>query len=263
MWAVEGANAVQHFVVVAVAEPPSREQDTVGHLGRPLACVLSEDHDNGLVLGGDCGLDVAGSTGPLAFGGGLEEFDAQERDAMPGIHGGLPDEVGLGFFWAAVAGEETDDLVVHGGQQRAVGKVPEPQHVLVGAVGIEAGGILHQLPNRAAVLRTRGAEFGRSPGPGPVLWGRVARGNLTPGLPQSEVGRRRGARGSGPLPNAPSRTVRASFPAYRSPVIISGWWLCPVPRGCPDDSVRRPPGSCACAWPSGVPTLAVPDVPAY
>ncbi|WP_162625158.1 transposase family protein [Streptomyces cadmiisoli] len=50
---------------------------------------------------------------------------------------------------------------------------------------------------------------------------RVAGGNFAPRLSRSEVGRRRGARGSGPFPTAPSRTVRASFPAYRSPVIIS------------------------------------------
>ena len=50
----------------------------------------------------------------------------------------------------------------------------------------------------------------------------VAGGNFTRRLPQSEVGRRRGARGSGPFPSAPSRTVRAPFDAYRSPVFISG-----------------------------------------
>src|SRR3989442_13471954 len=44
---------------------------------------------------------------------------------------------------------------------------------------------------------------------------RVARGNFTPGLPQSEVGRRRGARGSGPFPSAPSRTGLASCPRIR------------------------------------------------
>jgi len=39
---------------------------------------------------------------------------------------------------------------------------------------------------------------------------------------QSEVGRRRGARGGGPFPSAPSRTGLASFPAPCSPVITSG-----------------------------------------
>ena len=75
--------------------------------------------------------------------------------------------------------------------------------------------------------------------------------------PSSEVGRRRGARGSGPFPSAPSRTVRAPFDAYRSPVFISGWWLWPVRRGCPGGIVRRPRGSCVCAWPSGAPTMVV------
>lgn len=36
-----------------------------------------------------------------------------------------------------------------------------------------------------------------------------------------EVGRRRGAPGWGPFPTAPSRTVRAPFNAYRSPVTSS------------------------------------------
>ena len=37
--------------------------------------------------------------------------------------------------------------------------------------------------------------------------------------PLGEVGRRRGARGSGPFPMAPSRTGRAGFPASGSPVL--------------------------------------------
>ncbi|MGH3834029.1 MAG: carboxylesterase/lipase family protein [Pseudonocardiaceae bacterium] len=43
-----------------------------------------------------------------------------------------------------------------------------------------------------------------------------------PALP-SEVGRRRGARGAGPFPSAPSRTRRTSFPVTGSPVITFGW----------------------------------------
>src|SRR3954470_3975505 len=39
---------------------------------------------------------------------------------------------------------------------------------------------------------------------------------------EGEVGRRRGARGSGPFPSAPSRTVRAALTAHGSPVITSG-----------------------------------------
>src|SRR6266487_2269700 len=48
-----------------------------------------------------------------------------------------------------------------------------------------------------------------------------------------------------------------AFPAHGSPVIISGWWLWPVLRGCPGGSGRRPRGSCVCASPSDAPTAAV------
>jgi len=77
------------------------------------------------------------------------------------------------------------------------------------------------------------------------------RGGLTLGLPQSEMGRRRGARGSGPFPSALSRTRRTSFPVTGSPVFISGWWLWPVRCGCSGGIVRRPRGSCVCVSPSG------------
>jgi hypothetical protein len=75
--------------------------------------------------------------------------------------------------------------------------------------------------------------------------------------PSSEVGRQRGARGSGPFLSAPSRAVRAPFDAYRSPVFISGRWLRPVRRGCPGGIFRRPRGSCVYASPSDAPTMAV------
>ena len=44
-------------------------------------------------------------------------------------------------------------------------------------------------------------------------------GTNAPEPPQSEVGRRRGARNTGPFPSAPSRTRRMSFPITGSPVI--------------------------------------------
>ena len=62
--------------------------------------------------------------------------------------------------------------------------------------------------------------------------------------PSSEIGRRRGARGSGPFPSAFSRTGQASFPASGSPVFISGWWLWSIRRGCSGGIFRRPRGSC-------------------
>jgi hypothetical protein len=40
---------------------------------------------------------------------------------------------------------------------------------------------------------------------------------------EGEVGRRRGARGSGPFPTAPSRTGQAAFTAPGSPAIIFEW----------------------------------------
>ncbi|MFF2519031.1 IS110 family transposase [Streptomyces sp. NPDC058086] len=66
-----------------------------------------------------------------------------------------------------------------------------------------------------------------------------------------EVGRRRGTRGLGPFPTAPSRTVRTSFPVHGSPVIDSEWRLWPVPRGCAGGIFGKPRGFCACVLPSG------------
>jgi hypothetical protein len=66
---------------------------------------------------------------------------------------------------------------------------------------------------------------------------------------RGEVGRRRGARGSGPFPTAPSRTARASFPARRSPVIMPGQGLWAVPHGLSRGNDGRPPASCDAAWP--------------
>ena len=36
------------------------------------------------------------------------------------------------------------------------------------------------------------------------------------------------------------RLRSAAFPASGSPVVMSGWWLWPVQRGCPGDMLRRP-----------------------
>ena len=50
--------------------------------------------------------------------------------------------------------------------------------------------------------------------------------------PPSEVGHRRGARGAGPFPSAPSRTVLVAFATHGSPVVSSGWMRVPDRRGC-------------------------------
>ncbi len=55
---------------------------------------------------------------------------------------------------------------------------------------------------------------------------------VSPGRSPSEVGRRRGARGVGPFPSAPSRTVLDDFSSHGSPVVSSGWVRLSFRRGC-------------------------------
>lgn len=114
------------MVALAVGEEGAGEEHAGLNGGRVLLRVLLQHHDDRLVLGGDSGLDVPGAVGNLLVGRLLEELDAEERDAVARVDGGLPHEVGLGLLGAAVAREEADEFVVHRRDQRAVGEVPEP-----------------------------------------------------------------------------------------------------------------------------------------